>query len=205
MAWVAMDRAVKSVQHFGMDGPVERWQQLRQEIHDQVCRDGFDPEIGAFTQYYGSKGLDASLLMIPLVGFLPATDPRVRSTVAAVQQRLMRDGFVLRYIHEEGVDGLPHDEGVFLLCTFWLADNLALLGHHADARRIFERLLTLRNDVGLLSEQYDVDRQRLIGNFPQAFSHVALINTAWNLSRTNGPAPPRCDATEQAPARRGDS
>jgi GH15 family glucan-1,4-alpha-glucosidase len=204
MAWVAMDRAVKAVQHFGMDGPVERWQRLRQNIHDQVCRDGFDADLGAFTQYYGSKRLDASLLMIPLVGFLPATDPRVRSTVLAVQRHLTQDGFVRRYIPEEGIDGLPHDEGVFLLCTFWLADTLALLGNHAEARRIFERLLTLRNDVGLLSEQYDVERQRLIGNFPQAFSHVALINTAKNLTRTNGAEPHRGEETDHTPARHED-
>ncbi|MBI3769981.1 MAG: glycoside hydrolase family 15 protein [Deltaproteobacteria bacterium] len=188
MAWVAVDRAVKSVERFKLAGPTDRWRALRTTIHEQVCQGGFDSELNAFVQFYGSKLLDASLLMMPLVGFLPAQDPRVRGTVDAIERHLMRDGFVARYATRESVDGLPPGEGVFLPCTFWMADILALLGRRDDALRIFERLLALRNDVGLLSEQYDVGSQRLIGNFPQAFSHVGLVNTARNLARHDGPA-----------------
>lgn len=191
MAWVAMDRAVKAVERFGLEGPVEQWRRLRKVIHDQVHRKGFDRELNAFVQYYGSKELDASLLMLPLVGFLPATDPRMRGTVAAIQQRLMRDGFVDRYPTHPDVDGLPPGEGAFLICTFWLADNLSLQGRYTQARAIFERLLALRNDVGLLSEEYDPQTRRLVGNFPQAFSHVGLINTARNLTQVGGPAEDR--------------
>lgn len=191
MAWVAADRAVKAIEHFQTDGPLDRWRQLRQAIHDQVCREGFDPELNSFVQYYGSKHLDASLLMLPLVGFLPATDPRMRGTVEAIEQRLVRDGFVDRYPTLTEVDGLPPGEGAFLVCTFWLADNLVLQGRYREARAIFERLLGLCNDVGLLSEEYDPDTGRLVGNFPQAFSHVGLINTARNLSRHGGPAEAR--------------
>ena len=188
MAWVAMDRAVKAIEQFGLAGPVEQWRRLRQDIHDQVCRSGFDPELNAFVQSYGAKELDASLLMLPLVGFLPATDPRMRGTVAAIQRQLMREGFVDRYPTSAEVDGLPPGEGAFLICTFWLADNLALQGRYAEARTIFQRLLNLRNDVGLLAEQYDRETGRLVGNFPQAFSHVGLINTARNLTQVGGPA-----------------
>ncbi len=191
MAWVAVDRAVKAVERFGLDGPVDRWRSLRNQIHEQVCREGYSSDLGAFVQTYGSKRLDASLLMIPLVGFLPATDPRVQSTVRAIQRHLMEDGFVQRYDTSSEVDGLPPGEGAFLACTFWLADNLALMGAHAEARDIFQRLLALRNDVGLLSEEYDVKQRRLVGNFPQAFSHIGLINTAYNLSRLMGPAADR--------------
>ncbi len=191
MAWVAMDRAVKAVEEFGLQGPVERWRELRSVIHEQVCSQGFDPELGSFVQSYGSKELDASLLMIPLVGFLPASDPRVRGTVEAVERHLMRDGFVERYRTREAVDGLPPGEGAFLACTFWLADCLHLLGRDGDARRVFERLLGLCNDVGLLAEEYDVRAGRLVGNFPQAFSHVGLVNTALNLSPAEGPAQQR--------------
>ena len=189
MAWVAMDRAVKAVEHFGLEGPVERWRKLANQIHDEVCRKGFDDEIGSFVQYYGSKDLDASLLMLPLVGFLPATDRRIRGTVEAIEKHLMEDGFVRRYSGNADIDGLPPGEGAFLLCTFWLVDNLALLGREKDARRLFERLLDLRNDVGLLSEEYDARDKRLLGNFPQAFSHVALVNSAYNLGPDKeGPA-----------------
>jgi len=190
MAWVALDRAVKAVELAGMEGPVDRWRALRREIHEEVCRDGYDAERDTFVQYYGGKQIDASLLMIPLVGFLPASDPRVKGTVAAVQRELMVDGLVLRYSPEgsEKVDGLPPGEGTFLACTFWLADNLALMGRRDEANAIFERLLTLRNDVGLLAEQYDPHDGRQLGNFPQAFSHVALVNTARNLSASPGPA-----------------
>jgi GH15 family glucan-1,4-alpha-glucosidase len=197
MAWVAMDRAVKAVERFRLDGPVERWRCLRKLIHEQICRESFDAEQGAFVQYYGSKALDASLLLIPLVGFLPPGDPRVGSTVAAIERELTVDGLVQRYRTTETVDGLPPGEGVFLPCSFWLADNLALLGHQTKACELFERLLELRNDVGLLSEQYDSRQRRLLGNFPQAFTHVALINTARNLSHTGGPSEHRGVAGEQ--------
>jgi GH15 family glucan-1,4-alpha-glucosidase len=188
MAWVAMDRAVKGVEHFGLPGDAARWARCRDAIHADVCARGFNPAIGAFVQSYDGSLLDASLLMIPLVGFLPAHDPRVLGTVKAIETRLMDDGLVRRYETEPDVDGLPPGEGAFLLCTFWLADNLTLQDRRDDARAIFERLLSLRNDVGLLSEQYDCRRQRQVGNFPQAFSHVGLINTARNLSRRDGPA-----------------
>jgi GH15 family glucan-1,4-alpha-glucosidase len=188
MAWVAVDRAIKSVERFGREGPVERWRKLRDTIHEQVCREGFNAKVGAFVQYYGSDKLDASLLMMPLVGFLPASDPRVRGTVGAIEGRLLRDGFVQRYEHDPNVDGLPPGEGAFLACTFWLADNYALLDREDAAQETFERLLSLCNDVGLLSEEYDPHAKRLVGNFPQAFSHVGLINTALNLARAEGPA-----------------
>lgn len=188
MVWVAADRAVKSAERFARGGPVDRWRALRATVHDQVCREGYDPELQTFVQSYGSKHLDASLLMMPLVGFLPATDPRVRGTVAAIERHLMKDGFVARYSTEGSVDGLPPGEGAFLACTFWMADNLILLGRRANAVAIFERLLALRNDVGLLAEEYDIRARRLVGNFPQAFSHVGLINTARNLARRDGPA-----------------
>ena len=188
MAWVALDRAVKAVQRFGLEGPVERWRAVRDAIHADVCRHAFDREIGGFVQYYGAKLLDASLLMIPLVGFLPATDPRMIGTVEAIEKHLMSDGLVARYQTAPELDGLPPGEGTFLPCTFWLADNLALQGRHDEAKALFERLLAVRNDLGLLSEQYDPDARRLVGNFPQAFTHVGLINTASNLTRRDGPA-----------------
>ena len=190
MAWVALDRAVKAVELAGLEGPVERWRALRREIHEEVCRDGYDAERDTFVQYYGGKQLDASLLLIPLVGFLPASDPRMKATVVAIQRELMVDGLVHRYAPEgsEKVDGLPPGEGTFLACTFWLADNLAMMGRRDEAVAIFERLLALRNDVGLLAEQYDPHDGRQLGNFPQAFSHVALVNTARNLSASPGPA-----------------
>ena len=188
MAWVAFDRAVKGVEEFGLDGPVDQWRKCCQTIHDEVCERGFDVERNAFVQYYGSQALDASALMIPLVGFLPPTDPRVASTVDAIQRELMTDGFVRRYQSEEGIDGLPPGEGVFLPCSFWLVDNLALLGRHDEARALFERLIALRNDVGLLSEEYDPASGRMLGNFPQAFTHVSLVNTASNLSSITRPA-----------------
>ena len=191
MAWVAVDRTVKAIERFGLKGPVERWRKLCTAIHDEVCRKGFDTERNTFVQFYGGKELDASLLMIPLVGFLPPDDPRVRGTIAAIQSDLVRDGFVARYNPKEEVDGLPPGEGVFLPCTFWLADNLALQGRLSDAQQLFERLLSLCNDVGLLSEEYDSQKRRLVGNFPQAFTHVSLINTACNLSRATGPAKDR--------------
>jgi GH15 family glucan-1,4-alpha-glucosidase len=191
MAWVAFDRSIKSIERFHLEGPLERWRKLRDQIHDEVCTKGYDPNRNTFVQFYESKELDASLLMIPLVGFLPAEDRRVRGTVEAIERDLTRDGFVARYDPKEEIDGLPPGEGVFLPCTFWLADTYALLGRHSDATKLFERLLQLRNDVGLLSEEYDTSKNRLLGNFPQAFTHVSLINTAINLSRAMGPAKDR--------------
>jgi GH15 family glucan-1,4-alpha-glucosidase len=188
MAWVALDRAVKAVEQVGLEGPVDRWRGLRDEIHGEVCREGYDAERETFTQYYGSSELDASLLRIPLVGFLPPSDPRVAGTVEAVQRELLHDGFVRRYSTNTEVDGLPAGEASFLACTFWLADNLALRGRHREARRLFERVLDLRNDLGLLSEEYDAAARRLVGNFPQALSHVGLVNTAYNLTTIRGPA-----------------
>jgi GH15 family glucan-1,4-alpha-glucosidase len=189
MAWVAVDRAIKAVELMRHQGPVERWRALRGELHDEVCREGYDSERDSFVQFYGARHLDANLLLIPLVGFLPADDPRVKGTVAAIQRELMADGLVHRYPPEgmESVDGLPPGEGSFLACTFWLADNLALMGRREEALAIFERLLGLRNDVGLLAEQFDPAGGRQLGNFPQAFSHVAMVNTANYLSE--GPTP----------------
>jgi len=189
MAWVGVDRAVKSVERWGLEGPVDRWRALRDKIHEQVCREGFNQELGSFVQYFGEEYLDASLLMIPLVGFLPPEDPRVKGTVAAIEKHLMSDGFVHRYNTSSQVDGLPPGESSFLLCTFWLADNYTLMGRMKEAGEMLDRLLAIRNDVGLLSEAYDVKTRRLLGNFPQAFSHVGLVNTIANLQRgDSGPA-----------------
>jgi GH15 family glucan-1,4-alpha-glucosidase len=192
MAWVAFDRAVKAIGHFGLDGPLERWTRLRDTMHAEICDKGFNAGLGSFVQSYGSKELDASLLMIPLVGFLPAEDSRVRGTVAAVEKRLLRDGFVARYDTGSAVDGLPPGEGAFLPCTFWLADNYALAGRVEEGQALFERLLGLANDVGLLAEEYDPHAKRLLGNFPQAFTHVGLVNSACNLHNALGPAEHRC-------------
>jgi GH15 family glucan-1,4-alpha-glucosidase len=194
MAWVAFDRAIKSIEEFGFVGPLDHWRHLRQRVHDDVCTKGFDPEQGAFTQSYGSKDLDASLLMMALVGFLPPGDKRVCGTVEAIQRRLMVDGLVRRYDTGTAEDGLPAGEGAFLACSFWLVDNLVLLGRLDEARCLFERLLALRNDLGLLAEEYDTAAKRLVGNFPQAFSHIALINSAYNLARAAKPAEQRSGA-----------
>jgi GH15 family glucan-1,4-alpha-glucosidase len=189
MAWVAVDRAIRTIQDFGEDGPLERWIRLRSEIHDEVCRFGYSHDVNSFVQYFGAKELDASLLMLPLVGFLPADHPKMLNTVAAIEKNLLSDGLVARYNTHSSVDGLPGDEGVFLACSFWLADNYVLQNRHDEARTLFERLLTLRNDVGLLSEEYDPRERRQLGNFPQAFSHLALVNTAHNLSTAVGDKP----------------
>jgi GH15 family glucan-1,4-alpha-glucosidase len=182
MAWVAFDRAVRTVEEQGLDGPVDRWRTLRDEIHAEVCERGFDESLGSFVQSYGSRELDASLLLIPLVGFLPADDSRVRGTVDAIERELLADGLVLRYrTYDDGVDGLPAGEGVFLPCSFWLVDCYELLGRHDDAHALFGRLVGLANDVGLLSEEYDPRERRLLGNFPQAFTHLTLVNTAFNV------------------------
>ncbi|MBV9084499.1 MAG: glycoside hydrolase family 15 protein [Acidobacteriaceae bacterium] len=186
MAWVAVDRAVRTMREFGEKGPLERWEKLRSEIHDEVCRLGFSKEVNSFVQYFGSKELDASLLMMPLVGFLPAEDPRMQATIAAIEAGLLKDGFVARYNTESSVDGLSGGEGAFLACSFWLVDNYILQGRHEEAKAMFERLLAIRNDVGLLAEEYDPKEHRQLGNFPQAFSHLALVNTAYNLSHLRG-------------------
>jgi GH15 family glucan-1,4-alpha-glucosidase len=194
MAWVAFDRAVKAVNHMGFAGPSDRWRATRDAIHAEVCARAYDSTRDTFTQAYGSEKLDASLLILPLVGFLSHRHPKVLGTVRAIERELMHDGFVLRYLTGEVEDGLPAGEGVFLACSFWLADNYALQGRTDEARTLFERLLALRNDVGLLAEQYDPRSGRMLGNFPQAFSHVGLINTAFNLSSTHtAPAKERGD------------
>ncbi len=205
MAWVAFDRAVKDATRYGLEGPVERWQEIRDTIHADVCAHGFNVAKNSFTQYYGSESLDASLLMMALVGFLPATDARIVGTVRAIEDELMDDGLVLRYRPQESNDGLPGTEGVFLPCSFWLVDNLVLQGRDSEARQLFARLVSLCNDVGLLSEEYDPAARRLVGNFPQAFTHVALVNSARNLAG-DGPAAHRARnqpaATGGAEARR---
>ncbi|MEO6420766.1 MAG: glycoside hydrolase family 15 protein, partial [Polyangiaceae bacterium] len=181
MAWVALDRGIKSVERMGFDAPLERWKKVRAEIHREVLRNGYSDDVGAFVQFYGSKTLDASLLQIPLLGFLPPTDRRVIGTLDAIQNNLMSGGLVRRYSSDSDADGLPAGEGAFLPCTFWMADNLCLMGRQGEARQVFQRLLDLRNDLGLLSEEYDPEQRRMLGNFPQAFSHVALVNTAFKL------------------------
>jgi GH15 family glucan-1,4-alpha-glucosidase len=191
MAWVAMDRAIKSVESFGVPGDAARWRALRQRIHDDVCAHGYDASRKSFVQHYGSRELDASLLLIAITGFLPGNDPRVTGTVEAIRRELMADGLVKRYRTDDGSDGLPPGEGAFLACSFWLADNLVLQGRREEAREIFERLLALRNDVGLLSEEYEPETKRFLGNFPQAFSHIALINTATNLAAGTKPVEQR--------------
>ncbi len=181
MAWVAVDRLIRSAEKGRFNTDIPRWKKLREAIHEQVCRLGFDAELNSFVQYYGSKHLDASILQMPLVGFLPADDVRVAGTVKAIETHLIKNGFVGRYTPDPAVDGLPHGEGTFLPCSFWLADNYELQGRHEEAVRMFERLLEIRNDVGLLSEEYDPVAKRQLGNFPQAFSHVGLVNTAFHL------------------------
>jgi len=193
MAWVAFDRAIRSAEEFGLDGPLDEWRVVRDTIHAQVCERGFDVAQNAFVQSYGVKELDASTLLIPMVGFLPATDPRIAGTVEAIEKTLLHDGILLRYDTAGAQDGLPPGEGAFLACSFWLADNYVLLGRLDDARAMFERLLGLRNDVGLLSEEYDVKGSRQLGNFPQALSHLAMINTARNIAMADGPVRQRSE------------
>ena len=198
MAWVAFDRAVRTIEGHGQEGPVDRWRAHRDELHREICERGFHAERNTFTQSYGSRGLDAATLLIPAVGFLPADDERVIGTVEAVQRELCRDGFVLRYDTSESDDGLPPGEGAFLPCSFWLADALCLIGRHEEASEMFDRLTGLANDVGLLAEEYDARLQRQVGNFPQAFTHVGLVNTAMNLDRAS--AAPARDRAEKAEA-----
>jgi GH15 family glucan-1,4-alpha-glucosidase len=191
MAWVAFDRGIRAIEASGLDGPLDRWRAVRRAIHEDVCTHGFDAQMGSFVQSYGSKELDASLLLLPTVGFLPPGDRRVRGTIEAVERRLFVDGLLLRYDTQTSDDGLPAGEGAFLACSFWLADAYVLSRRVDEARQLFERLLGLRNNVGLLAEAYDTRTRRLVGNFPQAFSHIALVNTAHNLARADKPAEQR--------------
>jgi GH15 family glucan-1,4-alpha-glucosidase len=194
MAWVAFDRVANDLEARAFDESGQRWRDIADEIRAEVCERGFDHELNSFVQAYGSKRLDASLLQLPLVGFLPATDPRIRGTLRAIENTLLVDGeFVLRYQTDHGGDGLPPGEGAFLACSFWLVDNYVLQGRYADARRLFERLLSRCNDVGLLAEEIDPLTGRMLGNFPQAYSHVGVINCALNLSRQKGPAEERAE------------
>jgi GH15 family glucan-1,4-alpha-glucosidase len=180
---------VQTVERLGLEGPVERWRRTRAELHDEIVREGFNTQLNSFTQSYGSTELDASTLLIPLVGFLPGDDPRVVGTVNAIQKHLTLDGFVERYATKDrnDVDGLTGGEGAFLPCSFWLVDALLLQERDDEARELFEKLLSIRNDLGLLSEEYDPREKRLLGNFPQAFTHVGLVNSAYNLSHHDGP------------------
>jgi GH15 family glucan-1,4-alpha-glucosidase len=186
MAWVTLDRAIKSAEAYTLESDLGEWKKARARIHADVLAHGYNDKLGSFTRSYGSTDLDASLLLIPLVGFLPPEDPRVRGTIERIEKELVVDGFVLRYDTRTADDGLPPGEGAFLACSFWLADAYMLIGRHDDARRLFERLVSLSNDVGLLAEQYDSGLQRQVGNFPQAFSHVALVTSAMNLTRKDG-------------------
>jgi GH15 family glucan-1,4-alpha-glucosidase len=197
MAWVAFDRAVRSIEEFGLDGPIERWRDIRSAIHQEACERGYDPKQNAFVQSFGDTTLDASLLLIPIVGFLPPDDPRIQGTVAAIERKLVRDGLVMRYDTGSAVDGLPPGEGAFLACSFWLVDAYVLLGRYDEAIALFERLLALRNDVGLFAEEYDPHSRRQLGNFPQAFSHLALINAAHSLSTSAGAARLRSGESER--------
>jgi GH15 family glucan-1,4-alpha-glucosidase len=201
MAWVAFDRGVRTARRLELEGPIDEWEAVCREIHAEVCARGFDAAKGTFVQSYGSQELDASLLMLPMVGFLPPDDARMRGTIAAVERELLVDGFVLRYDTRSDTDGLPAGEGAFLACTFWLVDAYVLTGRLDDARRLFERLLTLRNDVGLLAEEYDTAGKRLAGNFPQAFSHIALVNSAHNLAGALKPAEQRSSHSARRPTR----
>jgi GH15 family glucan-1,4-alpha-glucosidase len=187
MAWVAFDRAARAVERYGMHGPAQQWRAIAHEIHREVCEKAYDSDRNTFTQAYGSKALDAAVLLIPQVGFLPPEDPRVVGTVETVRRELASDGFVRRYLTEHTDDGLDGDEGAFLICSFWLADSLAMIGRGGEARTLYEKLVALRNDVGLLAEEYDPVAGRMLGNFPQAFSHLGLVNTAWHLNTAESP------------------
>ena len=191
MAWVALDRGIRTAEEFGLAGPLGRWKDVRRTIHEEVCARGFDRDLGSFVQAFDTQALDASLLLLPTMGFLPVSDARIGGTIDAVERHLLVDGFVLRYDSARGADGLPAGEGAFLACTFWLADAYVLLGRLDDAHRLFENVLSIANDVGLLAEEYDPVLRRMVGNFPQAFSHVALMNTAHNLAHAKKPAAQR--------------
>jgi GH15 family glucan-1,4-alpha-glucosidase len=200
MAWVAFDRTIKSAENFGLEGPLDDWRKLRDEICDDVCRQGYNKKLGAFVQAYGSDQLDASLLLLPNVGFLPVSDPRIAGTIKAIEQRLLHDGLVMRYSTEDVEDALPPGEGAFLACSFWLVDVYILQERLDEAEDLFRRLVGLCNEVGLLSEEYDPSSKRLIGNFPQAFSHVALVNSAYNLTRVRKPVHQRAQEDHAPPA-----
>ena len=200
MAWVAFDRTIKSAENFGLEGPLEEWRRLRDEICDDVCTHAYNKKLGTFVQAYGSDQLDASLLMVPCVGFLPVSDPRIAATIAAIERRLLRDGLVIRYCTEDVTDALPPGEGAFLACSFWLVDVYILQERFEEAENLFRRLVGLCNEVGLLSEEYDPSSRRLIGNFPQAFSHMALVNSAYNLTRVRKPLLQRAQDEHAPPA-----
>jgi GH15 family glucan-1,4-alpha-glucosidase len=203
MAWVAFDRSIKTSEKFGLQGEVDQWRALRQQIHDDTCERGYDPNLGSFVQAYGSKEMDAPLLLMPLVRFLPWNDERIRSTVEAIQKHLLVDGFVLRYRTERVDDGLPVGDGVFLASSFLMVSALQILGREDEARSMFDRLLELRNDVGLLAEEYDPRAQRQLGNFPQALPHIALINAAFEFVRATTPGRQRAEASSAQPEGRG--
>jgi GH15 family glucan-1,4-alpha-glucosidase len=196
MVWVAVDRSIRAAESFNLPAPLERWRALRTRIHDTVCKYGFSQSRNSFVQYFGADSLDASLLLLPLVGFLPPDDPRIRATVEAIGRDLMVDGLIRRYRTDETADGLTGGEGVFLACSFWYVDNLVQQGRMPEAREMFARMLALANDVGLLAEEYDPVGRRQLGNFPQAFSHLALINSALNLDTHEGPADQRSQGCE---------
>jgi GH15 family glucan-1,4-alpha-glucosidase len=200
MAWVAFDRTIKSAENFGLEGPLEKWRRLRDEICDDVCTHAYNKKLGTFVQAYGSDQLDASLLMVPCVGFLPVSDPRIAATIAAIERRLLRDGLVIRYCTEDVTDALPPGEGAFLACSFWLVDVYILQERFEEAENLFRRLVGLCNEVGLLSEEFDPSSRRLIGNFPQAFSHMALVNSAYNLTRVRKPLLQRAQDEHAPPA-----
>jgi GH15 family glucan-1,4-alpha-glucosidase len=195
MSWVAFDRVIKTLRGHVEAQVIQRWEQIRDEIHRDVCENGFNKKLNSFTQAYGSTQLDASLLLLPQVGFLPWDDPRTRGTIEAIEKNLMYDGFVLRYRTEDSDDGLPPGEGVFLACSFWMVTALKMLGRTDDARKLFERLIGLCNDVGLLAEEYEPRQKRQIGNFPQALSHIALINAAFEFNRLSSPGEQRAQST----------
>jgi GH15 family glucan-1,4-alpha-glucosidase len=199
MAWVAFDRAIKSAENFGLEGPLDDWRKLRDEICDDVCTRAYDKKLGTFVQAYGSDQLDASLLLLPCVGFLPVTDPRIAGTIKAIESKLLHDGLVMRYSTDKVEDALPPGEGAFLACSFWLVDVYTLQERLDEAETLFRRLVGLCNEVGLLSEEYDPDSKRLIGNFPQAFSHVALVNSAYNLTRVRKPVHQRAQEDHAPP------
>lgn len=199
MAWVAFDRTIRSAERFKLEGPIERWRETREAIHKQVCEQGYNKELNSFVRSYGSTEVDASLLLIPAMGFLPATDPRMVGTVEQIEKTLMKDGLVQRYDTSKASDGLPPGEGMFLACSFWLVDAYLMMGREKDAIALFERLIGLSNDLGLLSEEYDTEAKRLCGNFPQAFSHLALVNSACNLGRNGRPVEQRTNTETAAP------
>jgi GH15 family glucan-1,4-alpha-glucosidase len=188
MLWTAFDRAISTAEHENLDAPLERWRAVRDQLHDEICQQGFNTELNSFVRSFGSTELDASVLLLPQIGFLPASDPRIAGTVDAIGQRLMKDGFIMRYDSEVSKDGLPPGEGSFLACSFWYADVLAMMGRYDEADEMFGRVIAIRNDLGLLAEGYDPVSGTLTGNFPQALSHLALVNTALNLTRPDGPA-----------------